>query len=131
MISMRYIRICQDGLRPILSHREGQCLSEAKKVPRLCKSTGIPKAIHKGSHISAGMCIHTRFRLFLSKTFRSSSLSIRSASTLCLHCEFHSSSDLWSYDCSWSITVRICWFPTGGCAGAGIYELLCLPNAAT
>ena len=40
---------------------EDQCLSEAKKVPRLYKSTGIPKGIYEGLHISAGMRIYTRF----------------------------------------------------------------------
>ena len=41
-------------IRPIISHREGQCLSEAKKVPRLCKSAGIPKGIYECLHIPLG-----------------------------------------------------------------------------
>ena len=46
----------------VISHREGQCLSEVKKVLRanpkallrLRKNTVLPQGINKGSHISFG-----------------------------------------------------------------------------
>lgn len=39
---------CQEGLRCIISHGKGQCLSEANKVLVIYKSTGSSKRIYKG-----------------------------------------------------------------------------------